>query len=585
MAGQPKAPFFLVLGLVVIGLVGFAIYRSDLFAPEAGRPNGGAGGGPGAAGGGGAGEMERAVEQPGPAGVTTVSEYKFKPSERLPAIRGASQYQALEDNTVRFALNVWAGWGPIILANEGFKAGHVWKTPDGEEFKVELVLIDNPFLMQDAFASGNVHIGWGTLDMLPLFLERIVDAQGKPTDSRVMPRIYQQVDWSNGGDGIVVRESIRTIAHLRGKKIVLAQNSPSHYFLLNMLVASGVQPAEVEMVFTDDAFQAAAAFNQDRSLSGVVSWAPDIYNLEKVRGNELRVTTKEANKLIADVWFARADFAKDHPGILEGLVRGIFDAMVDLKDEAKKKRCAELMAEGYNIPATDTLAMFADAHNTNWAENYQFFMNQNNPANFERVWKQAYSLYRRVGSITHQPIPFDQVMDFSLIEKLGKEEKYQSQRNEYQIAFAPRPTELVVEADEILTNTVIIHFYPNSWELEKKITEEVGGKTVEKLYDPNVDFVLEEIAKLTGQFGGARVVISGHTDGSMKGQAPPELVKELSHNRANAVKEALVQQYQLDPNQLNVRGAGWDEPADSTDPDNHFKNRRVEIKIVTAERE
>ena len=39
------------------------------------------------------------------------------------------------------------------------------------------------------------------------------------------------------------------------------------------------------------------------------------------------VTTPTANKLIADVWFARADFAKDNPDIIEGIVRGIFDAM------------------------------------------------------------------------------------------------------------------------------------------------------------------------------------------------------------------------------------------------------------------
>jgi ABC-type taurine transport system substrate-binding protein len=30
------------------------------------------------------------------------------------------------------------------------------------------------------------------------------------------------------------------------------------------------------------------------------------------------VTTTTANKLIADVWFARADFAKDNPDIVEG---------------------------------------------------------------------------------------------------------------------------------------------------------------------------------------------------------------------------------------------------------------------------
>ena len=44
-------------------------------------------------------------------------------------------------------------------------------------------------------------------------------------------------------------------------------------------------------------------------LAGAVSWAPDIYNLEKIKGNLLMVTTATANKLIADVWFARADFA------------------------------------------------------------------------------------------------------------------------------------------------------------------------------------------------------------------------------------------------------------------------------------
>src|SRR5262249_30340941 len=156
-------------------------------------------------------------------------------------------------------------------------------------------------------------------------------------------------------------------------------------------------------------------------ISGAVSWAPDIYNLEKVKGNRMLVTTSTANKLIADVWFARADFAKDNPGICEALVRGIFDAIADLKNETKKKRCAELMAQGYNIPASETLNMFGDAHNTNWAENKQFFLNQNNPANFERVWGQAYYLYRRISAITHQPVPFDQVMDFTYIEKLGNE--------------------------------------------------------------------------------------------------------------------------------------------------------------------
>jgi hypothetical protein len=53
------------------------------------------------------------------ANVTTAKEYKFIPSERLPEVTGTSAYTPLEKtgNTVKFAINVWAGWGPIISSS------------------------------------------------------------------------------------------------------------------------------------------------------------------------------------------------------------------------------------------------------------------------------------------------------------------------------------------------------------------------------------------------------------------------------------------------------------------------------------
>ena len=399
-----------------------------------------------------------------------------------------------------------------------------------------------------------------------------------------MPRIFQQVDWSNGGDGIVVRDTIKTMADLRGKTIVLAQNSPSHFFALNALINAGVQPAEVEFKFTQDAFQAAAAFNADKRLAGVVSWAPDIYNLEKVKGNKILVTTSTANKLIADVWFARADFAKDNPDIMEGLTRGIFSAMVDLKAQDAKQKVAKLMATGYSIPEADALGMLGDAHSTNYAENREFFLNQNNPTNFERTWSTAYFLYKKINAVTEQT-PFDQVMDFSIIQKLGAEPEFSSQKNEYDIHFAPATAGSIQgEKNEILTKTVVIHFFPNSWDLNKKITRNADGKDVEELYDPNVSFVVEEVGKLAGQYGAARIIIEGHADASMRGQIPKSLVQELSLNRANSVKEAIARKFAtLQPNQLATAGIGWDRPADPADPDNSAKNRRVEIKVYPAE--
>ena len=196
-----------------------------------------------------------------------------------------------------------------------------------------------------------------------------------------------------------------------------------------------------------------------------MSWAPDIYNLEKVRGNRMLVTTAQANKLITDIWFTRADFARDEPGIIEAVCRGIFDAMVQLKEESKRQELAKLMAKGYNIPEPDALAMQGDAHNTNFAENQQFFLNQNNPTNFERVWNQSYYLYRRIGAITHQAVPFDQVMDPSVIEHLAKEPKYSSQKDEYKIQFTPKTvSEKSAARRRFSPTTVVVKFFPNSWD-------------------------------------------------------------------------------------------------------------------------
>ena len=567
--GRPRPAFFGAVFLVVVGLVILGLYRFGALKGVLG-------------GGGGSGGTEQVadneVEAPDEQGITTVKEYNYVPAQRLPEVKGVSNYKPMADRTVRMALNVWAGWAPVIYANNGLKAGKVWKAPGGKDFKLELVLIDDPVAMRDAYAAGDIHIGWATLDMIPLFLE------GLKKDSRTMPRVFQQVDFSNGGDGIVVRENIRSVADLRGKSIVLAQNSPSQFFALNALINGGLQPADVEFKYTQDAFQAAAAFNADKSIAAVVSWAPDIYNLSKVKGNKLLVTTATANKLIADVWFARADFAKDNADVIEGLVRGIFDGMEALKDQAAKQAVAKLMATGYSIPETDALAMLGDAHSTNFAENKDFFLNQNNPANFERLWNTAYYLYRKVGAVG-TPTPFDQVMDFSIIKKLEAEPKYAAQKNEYQVQFAPTTAAQVQgESEEILTKTVVIHFYPNSWDLKKMIVRTVDGKEKSELYDPNVDAVVAEVGKLAGQYGAARIVIEGHTDASMKGTVPSSLVQELSLNRANAVKEALVRKFtSLQPNQFVTAGKGWDRPADASDAGNHAKNRRVEVKVYPAE--
>ena len=182
-------------------------------------------------------------------------------------------------------------------------------------------------------------------------------------------------------------------------------------------------------------------------------------------------------------------------------------------------------------------------------------------------------------------VPFDQVMDFTVVKKLGSDQRYANQKNEYQVQFVPTTASSVqAESNEILTKTVVIHFFPNSWDLHQKVINHVGGQDREELYDPNVDFIVDEIGRLAGQYGAARIVIEGHTDASMKGQIDPASVKELSLQRANAVKEAVLRKFKtLQANQFLASGMGWDRPSDPMDPMNNAKNRRVEVKVYPLE--
>src|SRR5499433_665937 len=550
--------------LLILGLIGVGIY-------VVGRR--GIGGGGSSSGTTAEGPQ---TEAPDSKGVTTVSEYKYVPGDRLPAVKGVSQYKwDANQKILRFSYNVWAGWLPVIAANHGTKpnADSVFAKKYG--FRVEMVLMDDPVVARDAFASGEVHTLWGTVDMMTLFARELT------RDSRTSPRVLQQIDFSNGGDGIVVRNTIRSVSDLKGKTITLAQNSPSEYYLTSLLLSAGLRPSDIKVKYTATAFEAAAAFVADKTVDGCVSWAPDIYKIpERVAGTRILSSTSDANKLIADVYALRADFARDHPDVVEGLVAGIFEGMDMVKQ--KPEEPAKWMADAFGMKPTEVMGMRNDSHPTNFAENVQFFLNASNPTNFERTWKNAAYVYRELGTIS-APVQFDQVMDFSVIQGIQKKGTFAHQTDESVASFTPSSFRKTPAEAPILTQTIRINFFPNSANPYEPARDDVDKAVPGKLYDPNVDATLEQVARLAGQFARAVILIEGHTDSSMKGKVPVQAVRDLSLARAEAIKRALIEKYKFDPNKFNIEGKGWDVPADPSAPDNHALNRRVEISVFPPE--
>jgi NitT/TauT family transport system substrate-binding protein len=501
----------------------------------------------------------------------------------IPAVTGVSDYaKPTKDGkpVVEFPINVWPGWAPIIVANAGMEPNDQSVFAKKYGFYVRLSIVDDPVKARDLFASGQSHVLWGTLDMMALFAPELVK------DSRTVPVVCQQIDFSAGGDGVVARGDIRSINDFRiqngkRKKVVLAQNSPSHYLIMSLLIDAGIDPNDVDFKWAADAPSAAKIFVQDSSFDAFVGWSPDIYAVtDKLKGSRLVVTTGTANHLIADVWAVRNDFYRDHPDVVSGLVRGIFDGMDQVRKDPKT--AAKALAMAFKIPEEDCGKMIGsdggvaegDAHLTNYRENSKFFLDPFNPANFEVVWNSASTIYKSLGTID-STVPAAKVKASSILAALS--EAYKDVRDLSQPTFKPDAlTKLSAEAGsgQVLTKAVMISFEPNKSVLNAE-------------YDTTIPATLEEIGKLAGKFGNAYIIIEGNTDASRKGIVPTDLVRQLSYDRADAVRKAIMEKYKFDPNKFKVVGNGWDNPLPNcTDPSNaehNRKNRRVEVKVFPLE--
>ena len=501
----------------------------------------------------------------------------------IPAVSGVSDYKKeMKDGklVVEFPINVWPGWAPIIMANSGLEPNDQSVFTKKYGFYVKLSIVDDPVKARDLFASGQSHILWGTLDMIALFAPELVK------DSRTVPVVCQQVDFSAGGDGIVARGEIRSINDFRikdgkRKKVVLAQNSPSHYLIMSLLIDAGIDPGDIDFKWSADAPSAAKIFVQDPSYDAFVGWSPDIYNVtDKLKGSRLVVTTGTANHLIADVWAVRNDFYRDHPEIVSGMVRGILEGVDMVRKDPS--RAAQALATAFSLPLEDCKSMVGkdggitegDAHLANYRENAKFFLDPFNPASFEVVWNSASTIYKSIGTISTS-VPAAKVKAASVLAAMSEE--YKDVRDLSQPTFKPdalMKMSAEAGAGQILTKAVLISFEPNKAALNPE-------------YDTTIPNTLEEIGKLAGRFGHAYIIIEGNTDASRKGIVPSDLVRQLSYDRADSVRKSIMEKYKFDPNKFKVVGNGWENPlpgcTDPSNADHNKKNRRVEVKVFPLE--
>ncbi|MBE3588479.1 MAG: ABC transporter substrate-binding protein [Thermoanaerobacteraceae bacterium] len=240
---------------------------------------------------------------------------------------GTDQKQKLDK--VRITLTTWAGYGPLFLARDkGF-----FKEEGLED--VEITVIGG-LAERKAALKGNQVDGMATT----LDIETTLEAEGVPM------KIIWALDDSYGGDGIVAKKDIKSVADLKGKTVALDVGTTSHFFLLNCLEKAGLSDKDIVISQAADAGQAGQAFVAGR-VDAAVTWEPWLSRGVKEGNGNLIINSKETPGLIVDAVAFRKDFADSHPREMQAIVNGLAKAMQYFAEN--KEDAIKIMAKGLDM--------------------------------------------------------------------------------------------------------------------------------------------------------------------------------------------------------------------------------------------
>lgn len=152
-------------------------------------------------------------------------------------------------------------------------------------------------------------------------------------------------DLIGAAEALVVKQAIKTIADLKGKKIAVPFSSTSHYSLLSLLKLEGINQNELTILDMLPADMFAAWQRGD--IDGGYLWQPTLDKMKNDGGTILATSGDLAKRGYAtfDVSVVRSEFAQQYPHVLKQYVKMLSQATKVYREqpqEAAKALASEL---------------------------------------------------------------------------------------------------------------------------------------------------------------------------------------------------------------------------------------------------
>jgi len=480
----------------------------------------------------------------GSQGSSSGSSQKVNTSEPLPV-------SSTTDNPpIRVRLNVWVGCAAGLVANGGLETASD-SIFDKKGLKVSFKIIDDWTDGATALATNNVDVMLTTADVY-------AKDYGQFQERGFGSHAFLMVDWSRGADGVIGKQGINSIEDLAGKTVAFAPFTPSHFLLYNGLKASGLSTEQRNEIFnkavhTKDGIEPAVLFAQEK-VDAAVAWDPDMSDAVTKRAGAKKIyDTRIANRLIADILVVSDRFAAQHPQTLVKFAQGWLEGVDFIKNEPARAYNLIGAVKDFSIPSDLAKTMLSGVKLADYADNVSFMGTAGSNSDYANIFSMAQDMYRELRMIKHTDNPEDS-LDRRYIQQLSNS-GFSTASSEQPIEYR-QPSK---GATPLATQHRSIYFDPNSARMSldsRAVVDEIGGQM--RAYENTV------------------VDIEGNTDST--GSRPHNM--DLSRQRADAVKQYLMDKYGFPAARLRTAGNGPDKPIDTNaTAEGREKNRRTDIKL------
>lgn len=439
-------------------------------------------------------------------------------------------------------------------------------------------------------------------------------------DDRTKMVALLQLSWSNGGDALVSGKGIESIKDLKGKKIAVMEGGPHVDYLVGLLADEGLSVNDVKIVYTKDLTGESDDTPYMKMLEGEVDAAmviiPDAMTLTSggkvgtgadfsVKGATITVTTKEASRVISDMYVVRKDYFEKHKEEVQKFTNAWLRAEEEfVKGKNKDKdliKAGALYLLDSPTALSDVNGLILDAETSGYEMNKKFFSDNNWPRSFNNLNKEIAKNYSTFGIAKNN------------FDKLNANWNYDQLKMGISTFVAERSSFSEEDYSAIsrdITNKAMVGSLDKDTLFEFKINFKPNDNTLNAALFENE---FNKVIDLMSKYAGAVVTVEGHADPLQylklkKGNAGKVVLsrtrqsaKNTSQSRANSVVSAIIEKANergviVDENQFVSIGHGFEnpltgkngvtnEPLAPKSKEEWLSNMRVVFKIVKIQSE